>query len=86
MAENKDNASENQYDKDGNAKHYKTNRIEVIDMMVLVWGAEATMMHCEMTAFKYRMRIGHKEGQPLEQDLKKANWYEKKAKELLTNK
>jgi len=70
------------YDKEGNATHYKTNRIEVIDMMISIWGEEATMKHCEMNAFKYRMRIGNKVNAPLEQDLKKAKWYEAKAKEL----
>ena len=71
-----------QYDKEGNAEHYKKNRIEVIDMMIAIWGKEATMKHCEMNAFKYRMRLGHKSDN-LDQDLKKANWYENKAKELL---
>jgi hypothetical protein len=71
------------YDKEGNAKHYKETRIEVIDMMLAIWGKDAVMVHCEMTAFKYRMRMGHKEGQSIEQELKKARWYEAKAKELL---
>ncbi len=72
-----------QYDKEGNAEHYKKNRIEVIDMMVSIWGKQSVMHHCEMTAFKYRMRIGNKKNQPIEQELTKANWYEAKAKELL---
>lgn len=72
-----------QYDKEGNAEHYKKNRIEVIDMMIQIWGWHSVMEHCEMTAFKYRMRIGHKKDQSIEQELKKANWYESKAKELL---
>jgi hypothetical protein len=71
------------YDNQGNAEHYKKTRIETIDMMISIWGKDAVMKHCEMTAFKYRMRIGHKEGQSVEQELKKANWYEAKAKELL---
>ena len=71
-----------QYDKEGNAEHYKKNRIEVIDMMIAIWGKHSVMEHCEMTAFKYRMRIGHKKDQSIEQELTKANWYETKAKEL----
>ena len=77
-----DAASSEQYDAVGNAKHYKQGRYEVIEMMEMIWGIEATISYCEMTAFKYRMRIGHKEGQPLEQDMKKTKWYETKAEEL----
>lgn len=67
-----------------NPDHYKQNSKEVIDMMVDIWGKEAVSIHCEITAFKYRMRIGNKPDQPIEQDLKKAQWYEAKAKELKT--
>ena len=72
-----------QYDKEGNAEHYKKNRIEVIDMMVAIWGIDSAIDFCEMNAFKYRMRIGNKNDQPIEQELKKIGWYEAKAKELL---
>ena len=36
-----------------------------------------------MTAFKYRMRMGTKLGNTIEQDLKKEKWYLDKKKELL---
>lgn len=65
-----------------NLSHYKSFSKEVIDMMVDIWGKEAVAIHCEITAFKYKMRMGEKPEQPLEQDLEKANWYLKKAKEL----
>ncbi len=79
-----DSASADQYDEKGNAKHYQQNRegFGPIDMMIKIWGMEATRDYCEMTAFKYRLRIGHKVGQPIEQELIKAGWYERKAKEL----
>ena len=84
MKNNKlDSASEDQYDAEGNAKHYKQGRYEVIEMMEKIWGIDATISYCQMTAFKYRMRLGHKEGQPLEQDMKKTGWYELKAEELI---
>lgn len=67
-----------------NPEHYKKGNKEVIDMMLDIWGVEKLIAHCEMCAFKYRMRIGEKPSQPIEQDLKKANWYENKAKELKT--
>jgi hypothetical protein len=65
-----------------NPQHYKNYSVEVIDMMERIWGTEATIIHCEMTAFKYRMRLGTKPEQPVERDLEKATWYENKAKEL----
>lgn len=63
-------------------KHYNSFSKEVIDMMVDIWGIEKTITFCEINAFKYKMRLGEKPGQPIEQDLKKANWYLNKAKEL----
>ena len=65
-----------------NPEHYKQGSMEVIDMMKLLWGTEALILHCEMTAFKYRMRAGRKPEQPIERDLEKARWYDDKAKKL----
>jgi Protein of unknwon function (DUF3310) len=63
-------------------KHYNTFGKEVINMMVDIWGIEKAIAFCEMSAFKYKMRMGDKPNQPLEQDLSKATWYLNKAKEL----
>ena len=65
-----------------NPKHYQEFSIEVIDMMAAIWGKEATALHCEMCAFKYKLRAGSKPDQPIERDLEKAAWYLSKAKEL----
>jgi len=65
-----------------NPEHYKRGSMEVIDMMKLLWGTEALILHCEMTAFKYRMRAGTKPDQPIERELEKARWYDEKAKKL----
>lgn len=65
-----------------NPNHYKNSTKEVWEMMVDIWGKQAFIIHCEMTAFKYRMRVGLKPDQPVERDLDKARWYENKAKEL----
>jgi len=73
---------ENSYEHVNHPSHYNTFSKEVIDMMVDIWGVENTITFCEMNAFKYKMRLGSKPGQPIEQDLKKANWYLDKAKEL----
>jgi hypothetical protein len=65
-----------------NPEHYKQGSMEVIDMMKLLWGTEALILHCEMTEFKYRMRLGRKPDQPTDRDLQKAIWYQEKAKKL----
>lgn len=72
--------------------HYKNQSIEVWEMMIRIWGKDKFIAFCEMNAFKYRMRVGSKEGESIEDDIKKAQWYEEKANELraendlLTNK
>ena len=65
-----------------NPDHYKKGTKEVYEMMIDIWGKDAYIAHCEMCAFKYRMRLGSKPDQPIERDLEKARWYEAKAKEL----
>lgn len=65
-----------------NPSHYQNSTKEVWEMMVDIWGKEAFTNHCEMTAFKYRMRTGLKPDQPIERDIQKAKWYEDKAREL----
>lgn len=67
-----------------NPDHYKKWSVEVIDMMISIYGKEKTAIHCEMCAFKYRMRVGYKKGNSVDQELKKATWYLNKAKELRT--
>ncbi len=53
-------------------------------MMIAIYGKALTASYCELTAFKYRMRMGTKEGQPIDRDLKKEAWYMDKAQELRT--
>lgn len=62
--------------------HYNTYGQETISMMVAIWGKERVADWCEITAFKYRMRMGTKPDNSIEQDLKKEQWYLNKAKEL----
>jgi hypothetical protein len=61
-------------------KHYNQYPIETIDMMIAIWGAEKTAIFCELNAFKYRMRLGHKNSIP--DDLAKENYYLTKMAEL----
>ena len=63
-------------------KHYLNNGKEVIDMMVDIWGKDKVRAFCEMNAFKYRMRIGLKPDEPIDREIEKAIWYEKKVVEL----
>ena len=84
-----------QYEKEHNSKvetpsyehvehpaHYNTYPMETISMMVAIWGKEKVADWCEITAFKYRMRMGTKPDNSIEQDLKKEQWYLNKAKQL----
>lgn len=64
-------------------EHYNQYPVEVIDMMIRIWGEEATRTFCILNAFKYRMRVGHKDD--TQADLAKEQWYLDKAKELSTD-
>ncbi len=63
-------------------QHYNTGSVEVIEMMLRIWGKDAVISFCELNAFKYRMRLGSKPGQSIEQELNKAKWYEDYANKL----
>ena len=65
-----------------NPDHYKTGSVEVFDMMVSIYGKEKAKVFCELNAFKYRMRLGSKPNNSVEQELEKIKWYESKLKEL----
>lgn len=60
--------------------HYQTYGMQVIDMMIALFGEEETAIFCKLNAFKYRLRAGNKD--PLEQDIAKEKWYLDKQKEL----
>jgi len=67
-----------------NPGHYKGFTKEVWEMMVDIYGEEAFLNFCELNAFKYRMRAGKKEGASIEQDIKKAIWYENAMEEIMS--
>lgn len=71
---------EKNYDEKGNASHYGENRINAIVKYERVYGTIAVMHFCEISADKYRERIGKKPGQSLQQEALKIQWYEKAAK------
>lgn len=64
--------------------HYKSGGKECIDVMCEEFGIEKVKAFCELNAFKYKFRAGHKEGNSFEQDMNKAAWYENKLAELST--
>lgn len=64
-----------QYEQVSHPSHYNNYGMECIEMMRRIWGDEAVALWCEMTAFKYRMRMGTKPDNPIEQDLAKEKFY-----------
>lgn len=70
----------NKYDQKGNASQYDDHRISTIIQLERIWGTRNTMIWCEMTAFKYRSRMGKKDS--LEKEMVKINWYEFMASHL----
>lgn len=64
--------------------HYyqQENRRECIEEMRLMFGDAKVYWWCVMTAYKYRYRTGNKDGNPAEQDNKKAEFYLDYAEEL----
>ncbi len=76
---------ETEYEMVNHPSHYNQYDIEVIDMIIRIWGPEAAALWCDITAFKYRMRMGTKPGNSIEQDIKKEQWYLNKSKEIKEN-
>lgn len=62
--------------------HYNIpGRKECIEEMLEIYGPSAVYMFCTLNAYKYKYRAGHKDNK--EQDEAKAEWYTRKAVELL---
>ena len=74
-----------EYEMVDHPSHYNQYDIEVIDMIIKIWGPEAAALWCDITAFKYRMRMGTKPDNSIEQDIKKEQWYLNKSKEIKEN-
>lgn len=61
--------------------HYNLpDRKECIDEMIDIYGIKNVAKWCEITAYKYKYRAGHKDS--FTQDMQKATWYTIKAREL----
>ena len=62
--------------------HYnREGAMETIDEMETLFGTKATFDFCRLNAWKYRARALAKNG---EEDMKKSDWYIRKAAELKT--
>lgn len=59
-------------------EHYQ-GKFECIDEMISLFGVEAVKSFCRCNVYKYRFRANQKNG---EEDIKKAEWYMSKLKEL----
>lgn len=70
------------YEMVNHPEHYNNYDKEVIDMIEAIWGTEKAAIWCEITAFKYRMRMGTKPDNDVIQDINKEKWYLNKFKEL----
>lgn len=61
--------------------HYNLpDRKECIDEMIDIYGLKDVAKWCEITAYKYKYRAGHKDS--FTQDIQKATWYAVKACKL----
>ena len=61
--------------------HYNLpDRKECIDEMIDIYGLKDVAKWCEITAYKYEYRAGHKGS--VAEDMSKAEWYMDKAREL----
>lgn len=70
----------NEHDPVNHPSHYcQEGGMECIDEMIAVFGKQAVMNFCLLNVWKYRKRAVFKNGI---EDLKKADWYMKKWKEL----
>ena len=74
--------SMDKYEMVNHPKHYNNYDKEVIDMIEDIWGTYLAAIWCEITAFKYRMRMGTKPDNDIYQDIKKEKWYLEKRSEL----
>lgn len=63
-------------------QYYNNYPLETIEMIERIYGPEKTALWCEITALKYRLRMGNKPNEELMKDIKKEQWYLNKAKEL----
>lgn len=73
--------SSNNFEMVNHPSHYNLpDRKECIDEMIDIYGLKDVAKWCEITAYKYKYRAGHKGS--VTEDMSKAAWYTVKACEL----
>ena len=64
--------------------YYKLYSVEAVDMARRIWGDEAVMKAAEITAFFYRMRMGYKPENSIQQEMTKERYWLDLAKKIKT--
>lgn len=80
-SDNKETTPQPAKDNVNHPQHYQ-GKYECIDEMISLFGVEAVKSFCRCNTYKYRFRATQKNG---EEDIKKAEWYMTKLKELERN-
>lgn len=76
---------EESYEKVNHPTHYNRYSVEAVEMARRIWGDEALKTAAEITAFFYRMRMGLKPENPVEQELEKEDFWLNYSKTLSHN-
>lgn len=72
----------NEYDYINPTHYVQDDGRQTWEHMLDHWTYEQVALWCEMTAFKYKERIGKKPNEHPKRELDKIEWYDSKAKEL----
>lgn len=73
------------YEKVNHPNHYNRYSVEAVEMARRIWGDEALKTAAEITAFFYRMRMGLKPENSVEQELAKEEFWLNYSKTLSHN-
>lgn len=77
--------AEENYEMVNHPSHYNRYTIEAVEMARRIWGDEAMKTAAEITAFFYRMRLGLKPENSVEQELAKEDFWLNYAKKMEDN-
>lgn len=77
------NNEQNEYEMVNHPSHYNRYSIEAVEMARRIWGDDAMKTAAEITAFFYRMRMGLKPENSVEQELDKENFWLNYAKKMV---
>ena len=75
-------AEEKNYEMVNHPNHYNRYSVEAVEMARRIWGDEALITAAEITAFFYRMRMGLKPENSVQQELDKEYFWLNYAKKL----